>query len=71
MLRTLRKEYDFTIRGRAYWAGVARAGLKKTESMVCCGTSTKYSQDLWEEQGRTGVKGGNAARQAEWVQNPV
>lgn len=50
LLRTLRKEYDFTIRGRAYGAGVARAGLKKKASMVCCGASTKYSQDLWEER---------------------
>lgn len=66
LLSTLRKKYDFTPKGRACWAGVARAGFgEERESMVCCGNSSKYSQDLWEEQGRTGVKGGNVARKAE------
>lgn len=43
--------------------GQSRFGEER-ESMVCCGNSSKYSQDLWEEQGRTRVKGGNAPRKA-------
>lgn len=46
--------------------GQSRFGEERErESMVCCGNSSKYSQDLWEEQGRTRVKGGNVARKAE------